>query len=424
MTGESEPLFEALLAVTQSILGAERGQDALEAIAHGVSRAFGFRYVSIVAAESPDGEMTRRVMLGWSEESKAQRLGESVSRSATREFLSPEFEVYPHCYYFPAERFVEWRHALYSGENDRGVERSAPNRWHERDSIALVLADASNTMLGYISIDGPEDGAVPDRTTLTRMRVFADLAGLALANVRARSAEAARRELLESRARSQSEFLGIVAHEFRSPLAAIRGAAILLETNFERLSETRRRELLQAISLSTTRMSTLFDDFLLLSRVDAGSLALQDECVDGRTIVGEALGRMRSEYPSRRFSARIPEELPPVRGDETRIVQVLCNLLTNAVRYSPPDTRIDVSLQAVRSYVRFSVRNRGPGIPHEERERLFTRFGQIGKHPDGTGLGLYLSRQLVELMGGQIDFESTPNDTTTFWFSLPIAVKA
>ncbi len=424
MTHESEPLFEALLAVTQSILGAERGQDALEAIAHGVSRAFRFRYVSIVAAESPDGEMTRRVMLGWSDEKKAQRLGESVSRSATREFLSPEFEVYPHCYYFPAERFVEWRHALYSGENDRGVERSAPNRWHERDSIALVLADASDAMLGYISIDGPEDGAVPDRATLTHMRVFADLAGLALANVRARTAEAARRELLESRARSQSEFLGIVAHEFRSPLAAIRGAAILLETNFERLSETRRNELLQAISLSTTRMSTLFDDFLLLSRVDAGSLALQEERVDGRTIVNEALGRMRSEYPSRRFVARIPDDIPPVCGDETRIVQVLCNLLTNAVRYSPPDTRIHVSLQTVRSYVRFSVQNRGPGIPHEERERLFTRFGQIGKHPDGTGLGLYLSRQLVELMGGQIDFESTPDDTTTFWFSLPIAVKA
>uniref|UniRef100_E6Q823 histidine kinase n=1 Tax=mine drainage metagenome TaxID=410659 RepID=E6Q823_9ZZZZ len=424
MTGESEPLFEALLAVTQSILGAERGQEALEAIAQGVSRAFGFRYVSIVAAESPESDMMRRVMLGWSEESKAERLGEIVSRSATREFLSPEFEVYPHCYYFPAERFVEWRHALYSGENEGGIERSAPNRWHERDSIALVLADASDRMFGYISIDGPEDGAVPNRATLTRMRVFADLVGLALANVRARIAEAARRELLESRARSQSEFLGIVAHELRSPLAAIRGAAILLETNFERLAEPRRRELLQAISASTTRMSTLFDDFLLLSRVDAGSLALQDETVDPRLIVNEALGRMRSEHPSRRFSARTPDEIPYVRGDETRIVQVLCNVLSNAVRYSPAGTKIGVSLQTVRSYVRFSVRNRGPGIPHEDRERLFTRFGQVGKHPDGTGLGLYLSRQLVELMGGQIDFESTPNDVTTFWFSLPIAVKA
>ncbi|NNM98590.1 MAG: HAMP domain-containing histidine kinase [Candidatus Eremiobacteraeota bacterium] len=171
-------------------------------------------------------------------------------------------------------------------------------------------------------------------------------------------------------------------------------------------------------------MSTLFDDFLLLSRVDAGSLALQDENVDPHLIVNEALGRMRSEHPSRRFSARTPDEIPYVRGDETRIVQVLCNLLSNAVRYSPAGTQIGVSLQTVRSYVRFSVRNHGPGIPHEDRERLFTRFGQVGKHPDGTGLGLYLSRQLVELMGGQIDFESTPNDVTTFWFSLPIAVKA
>ncbi len=421
--GEGEALSDALLDVTQSILGAEQSQDALEAIAHAVSRVFHFEYVSIVAADSPESEMKRLVMLGWSEERKRERLGEIVSRSATREFLSPEFEVYPHCYYFPAERFVEWRHALYSGRSEGGNGRSAPNSWHEHDSIALVLADASDTMLGYISIDGPEDGTVPDRATLMRMRVFADLVGLALANVRARVAEAARRELLENQARSQSEFLGIVAHELRSPLAAIRGAAVLLETSFDRLSETRRRELLQTIAVSTTRMSALFDDFLLLSRVDAGSLKLQKEVVDARLIVQEALGRMRSEHSSRHFFVQIPDALACVCGDETRIVQVLCNLLSNAVRYSPAESKIGIALQEVRSYVRFSVRNSGPGIPDGERERLFTRFGQIGQHPDGTGLGLYLSRQLVELMGGQIDFESTPNDATTFWFSLPIAVN-
>ena len=421
---EGEALFDALLDITESILGAEQSQDALEAIANAVSRVFRFRYVSIVAADSPDSDMKRRIMLGWSDEEKQNRLGEIVSRSATREFLSSEFEVYPHCYYFPAERFVEWRHALYSDESSGSIGRSAPNAWHELDSIALVLADASDTMLGYISIDAPEDGKVPDKATLMRMRVFADLVGLALANVRARVAEAARRELLESRARSQSEFLGIVAHEFRSPLAAIRGAGVLLETNFDRLSEKRRRELLQTIAASTTRMSTLFDDFLLLSRVDAGSLALQEEVVDAQLIVREALGRMRSEYPSRSFSVDCSESLPNVRGDETRIVQVLCNLLSNAVRYSPKGSKISITLQEVRSYVRFSVQNSGHGIPETERDRLFTLFGQIGKHPDGTGLGLYLSRQLVELMGGQIDFESTPNDTTTFWFSLPIAVNA
>ena len=421
--GEGEALSDALLDVTQSILGAEQSQDALEAIADAVSRVFHFQYVSIVAADSPESEMKRLVMLGWSEERKRERIGEIVSRSATREFLSPEFEVYPHCYYFPAERFVEWRHALYSGRSEGGNERSAPNAWHEHDSIALVLADASDTTLGYISIDGPEDGTVPDKATLMRMRVFADLVGLALANVRARVAEAARRELLENQARSQSEFLGIVAHELRSPLAAIRGAAVLLETSFDRLSETRRRELLQTIAVSTTRMSALFDDFLLLSRVDAGSLKLQKEVVDARLIVQEALGRMRSEHSSRHFSVQIPDALACVCGDETRIVQVLCNLLSNAVRYSPAESKIGITLQEVRSYVRFSVRNSGPGIPDGERERLFTRFGQIGQHPDGTGLGLYLSRQLVELMGGQIDFESTPNDATTFWFSLPIAVN-
>ncbi|HUY11703.1 MAG TPA: histidine kinase dimerization/phospho-acceptor domain-containing protein, partial [Candidatus Dormibacteraeota bacterium] len=298
MNHGDENLLETLLDVTQKILTAEQLQDALDAIARAVSTLFAFRFVSIVAADSPDQDMTRRVMLGWNEETKAKRIGESISRSAARDFLAAEFEVYPNCYYFPAERFIEWKHIIYAGAGKNDEARSTPDSWHQNDSIALVLADHLGAMLGYISIDAPEDGLVPERTTLKRMRLFADLVGLALANARARAAEEARARLLEDQARTQSDFLGVVSHEFRSPLAAIRGAATLLETSAERLPEIRRRELLQTIAASTVRMSTLFDDFLLLSRVDAGSLRLVEEIVDPQVVVDESLGRLRSEHPA------------------------------------------------------------------------------------------------------------------------------
>jgi signal transduction histidine kinase len=155
--------------------------------------------------------------------------------------------------------------------------------------------------------------------------------------------------------------------------------------------------------------------------MDAGKLTLRFEPVDPIAVVEESVARTESQHSDREFRTLYLEPLPPVRGDEGRIVQVLTNILSNAAKYSTEGSVIAVEIKAVGEEVRFAVKNEGPGVPENEREKLFTRFGRIGRdNGDASiGLGLYICSELVTLMGGSIGFESEANKVTTFWFTLP-----
>ncbi|HLI94477.1 MAG TPA: ATP-binding protein [Candidatus Baltobacteraceae bacterium] len=423
-THESRVL-QRLFEITQDILQAQDAGAALDSIARGLSDVYGFKYVSIVASDRPGGEMHRRVLIGFPEETVTERLGEHIPREAIGGLLLREFEVVPHCYYIPAERDQTWAYNIYVGEMASDRARARPNAWHEHDSLTLVLADPSGEMIGYVSVDGPLNGRVPPQETLRQMQLFVNLVGLALGNARGRAVEVERRQIVEQASRTQSEFLGVVSHEVRSPLSAIRGATVLLEAHFDSLSDERRRELLGVLTSSTSRLSAIFEDFLLLSRMDAGKLTLRFEPVDPIAVVEESVARIESQHPSREFRTFYLEPLPPVRADEGRLVQVLTNILSNAAKYSTDGSVIAVEIKAVDEGMRFAVKNEGPGVPESERDKIFTRFGRIGRDSGDAsiGLGLYICSELVSLMGGRIGFESVRNKVTTFWFTLPRAAQ-
>lgn len=187
-----------LLAVTRDILEAEDLDSGLDSIAAAVQDLFGFKYVTIVAAEDAAAPMQRRVMSGWPKALTRDRIGERVGRDEIRAVLVPEFEVFDSCYFIPAESAADWARAIYSGDLPKDAPRQAPERWHERDSLTLVLRDRAGGMLGYMGVDGPRDGAIPSRETLRAMQLFVNLVGLALANARAHAAEVERRRLLEA----------------------------------------------------------------------------------------------------------------------------------------------------------------------------------------------------------------------------------
>ncbi|MBV8148170.1 MAG: HAMP domain-containing histidine kinase [Candidatus Eremiobacteraeota bacterium] len=415
----SGDLLERLLAITHDILQAQDITAPLASIAESVGRLFGWRYVSIVAADEPGGDLYRRVLLGWPEHILASRLGEHISREGVKTILLPEFEVLPNCFYNPAEREVFWERAIYLGEATGQEPRSSPDAWHERDSLTLVLPDRDGQMQGYIAVDGPIDGKVPSIDTLRQMQLFVNLVGLALANARAHQTEIDRRKLLEENVRLQNEFFGMVSHEVRSPLAAIRGATSLLETHWDTMGPERREELLGVLGSATTRLATIFEDFLLLSRMDAGQLSLRIVNVPPVAIIEESIARMRSEHPSRAFNVAYLEPVPAVMADEGRFVQVVANLLSNAVKYSYPDTPINVDVKPLGDVVSFAVINEGVGIPESDSEKLFKRFGRLSHENGSTGLGLYICRELVEMMRGSIGLESEAGRRTTFWFTLP-----
>jgi signal transduction histidine kinase len=413
-------ILQRLFEITQDIRQAEDTGPALDSIARGLSELYGWRYVSIVASDAPGGEMYRRVIIGFPPDAVQKRLGEHIPREAIRELLKPEYEVVPLCFYIPAEREQVWAYNIYIREQPGARARAARSEWHEHDSLTMVLADRAGEMLGYISVDGPIDGRVPTHETLREMQLFVNLLGLALSNARGIAAEVERRRLIEQTSRAQSEFFTIVAHEVRSPLAAIRGATTLLDTHFESLSEERRDELLTVLTSSTARLSEIFEDFLLLSRMDAGKLTLRLENVDPVLVVEESVARMQSQHPDREFRTLYLAPVPRIKADEGRVVQVLTNMLSNAAKYSTPKSVIAVELKAYDDRVAFAVKNEGPGVPEGERHKLFTRFGRLGGDSDSSiGLGLYICSELVSLMHGTIGYESDPGKITTFWFALP-----
>jgi signal transduction histidine kinase len=414
-------LLQRLLYITYEILHADEISPALEPIARAVSEVFGFKYVTIVAADAPGGELYRRVLLGFDEAIIRERLGEHIDRTAIMGILPPESEILPYCFYNPAERELLWKQSIYTGYRPLDEPRSAPDAWHERDTLTLVLPDRDGNMLGYLSADAPIDGKVPSLETLRRMQLFVNLVGLALANSRSAHAEIERRQILEENVRVQNEFFSMVSHEVRSPLAAIRGATALLHTHFETLGLERRQELLSVLNSSTTRLSTIFEDFLLLSRMDAGHLSLRIERVSPVSVIEESMARMRSEDPERTFNAAYLDPVPAILADEGRTVQVLTNLLSNAVKYGTPGRAIHVDVKPAGERLQISVVNEGAGIADKDRERLFTRFGHLSSADGSTGLGLYICRELITKMQGTIGFDSEPDKLTSFWFTLPRA---
>jgi signal transduction histidine kinase len=414
-------LLQRLLGITYEILHAQDIQPALVSIAAAVGEIFGFKYLTIVAADAPGGELYRRVLLGFPQEIVDERLGEHVDRYALMDILPPDSEVLPYCFYRPAEHEIYWKHSIYTGFRPMNEPRPSPDAWHERDTLTLVLPDRDGNMLGYLSADAPLDGKVPSLDTLRRMQLFVNLVGLALATSRAHHVEIERRRLLEENAQLQRDFFSMVSHEVRSPLAAIRGATALLQTHFETLGIERRAELLGVLASSTTRLSTIFEDFLLLSRMDAGQLNLKIDRVSPIAVIEESIARMRSEHPERSLNAAYLEPVPHVLADEGRMVQIVINLLSNAVKYSFPSSPIHLDLKASESAVTISIVNEGPGIEEKDRHRLFSRFGHLGASDGATGLGLYICKELVGKMDGAIGFDSDPGKHTTFWFTLPRA---
>jgi diguanylate cyclase (GGDEF)-like protein len=194
-----ERRFERVLEITRDILRLRELDLALESIARGVSDLFGFRYVTIVLADgNQTGEMTRRVLLGYSEEILAERKNERVRKDAILEVLADHYEVFENAYYVPAEREFHWDRAIYPGDSSPDDARTAPDAWHERDSLCLVLRDSEGEMIGYLSPDGPADGKIPTRETLRGLQLFVNLMGLALANAQAHRAEVERSRLLEA----------------------------------------------------------------------------------------------------------------------------------------------------------------------------------------------------------------------------------
>jgi two-component system phosphate regulon sensor histidine kinase PhoR len=224
----------------------------------------------------------------------------------------------------------------------------------------------------------------------------------------------------------RAEFVATVSHELRTPLAALHGAALTLTQRREQLPAEMREKLLDMIAAQSKRLASLVEDILLAGQLDAGSLHVQQEPFDATTVARAAVAEARQRATAgTMLHVSTSDNLPHVLGDEARTHQILANLIDNAIKYSPTGTRVDVEVQREHGHIRFTVRDQGPGIPRAEQEHVFEKFYRLD--PDhhhgvgGSGLGLYICRQLVSSMHGRIWVDSAPERGSTFAFDLPVA---
>jgi PAS domain S-box-containing protein len=227
--------------------------------------------------------------------------------------------------------------------------------------------------------------------------------------------------------RLKNEFVSTVSHELRTPLTSIHGALRLMEGGG--MNPAAMANLVTIARTNCERLIRLINDMLDLDKIEAGKLELRCSMLAPADLVQTALDGMRGiadEYRVR--LATIVDATREFSGDRDRILQVLTNLMSNAVKFAPTDSTVTVMArtQVMGDRVRFAVTNAGPGIAQSDMGRLFTRFQQIdgsdARRRGGTGLGLTIAKAIVEEHGGTIGVESTPNVTTTFWFEIPIVI--
>ena len=224
----------------------------------------------------------------------------------------------------------------------------------------------------------------------------------------------------------KTDFVATVSHELRTPLASVYGAALTLQRHFDRLEEAQRQRLLNLIAEEADRLSDIIDDILLASRLDAGRLDLERERFDARQVARGVVEGARMRAPEGiDLALSAPATLPQANGDGDKVRQVLSNLVENAVKYSPGGGTIEVRLEHNGDRIRFEVQDEGLGIPLDEQERIFKKFYRLDPNLTlgigGTGLGLYISRELVRRMGGDIHVSSMPGRGSIFEFDLPVA---
>jgi signal transduction histidine kinase len=264
------------------------------------------------------------------------------------------------------------------------------------------------------------------REVVSLLETFATQSVMAIQNARLfREIEDKSRQL-EAASRHKSEFLANMSHELRTPLNAIIGFSEVLAARMFGAVNAKQAEYLQDILESGQHLLSLINDILDLSKVEAGRMELEAADFDLPSAIENALILVR-ERASRRgitLASTVDEPLGLIRGDERKVKQVLLNLLSNALKFTPEGGRIDVRAALREGRAEVSVADTGEGIAPEDQEAVFEEFRQVGtadKKVEGTGLGLALSRKFVELHGGRIWVQSERGRGATFTFTLPVS---
>ena len=288
-----------------------------------------------------------------------------------------------------------------------------------RSRVAAPLLVGARS-IGMISVVRSKPRAfAPEEVEL--LTLLGRFVATAVQNIRAYEAERTTVEELRRLSALRADFVSLVSHELRSPMATVIGSARTLQQRWRELAPEQRESFLALIADETSRLATLIGDVLDTSRIEAGTFSYVFDDVDVGELVRDVVASAELGQDEVPVEATVGESLPTIRGDRERLRQVLANLVDNAVKYSPAGTPVEVEAATHNGNVIVSVRDRGPGVPAEDQTLIFEKFGRAkaGKAMPGTGLGLFIARSIAEAHGGSLDVRSSRERGATFTLTLP-----
>lgn len=329
-----------------------------------------------------------------------------------------------------AEAVRDGRPAVIAGLAGRGDAGVVLSRMFQASTLVIAPMRSGSKTFGAVGVIDPVDG--DPQMQLGHLRVIAARAAVAFtgAGTRARL----RSEIADSESRveklyrsdqNKSDLMSVVSHEVKNPIANIIGFAQALDQGWDSIDDQKRRHYLAVIGREGQRAARLVDDVLDLARLESGSLLCELRPTSLGDVIDEVLAANSTACETHVISMDVEEDLPLVMADADRLGQVIRNLLSNACRYARPGSRVLIKAQQITDgdgpIVLFSLTDEGPGIPEDEEERLFDKFARLSTSEGaekGAGLGLFISRGIVEAHGGRIWVKSKPGDGATFYLTL------
>ena len=301
---------------------------------------------------------------------------------------------------------------LKRGERIDHFETERVTREGRRISVSVTISPIRN-MVGRLIGASAIARDITERRQLERER----------AELLVREQEA--RAVSEAAVRARDEFLSIASHELRNPLATVKGHAQMALRRLDRdgkLEPERAVAALQAIACQSDKLDRLIGQLLDVSRLETGKLQLERQTVDVVAVVDQVVSSARARGDRQGIALAVPESVE-AEVDPLRLEQVLTNLLDNAIKYSPDGGTIEVAVsRSTDDALEIAIRDHGPGVPPEKRSLIFERFFQANGngHKSGLGLGLYVSREIVELHGGVLTADFPPDGGSRFVVALPL----
>lgn len=317
----------------------------------------------------------------------------------------------------------------------RAIVRSTSSLHETRRYVRMIPLMMGKTVVGVMHLlveDNPRLFDVESRLGEVRdlsnertafFWAFADQAAAVIERARLRQ-ESLQVEVLRRTDTLRAALLSSVSHDLRTPLSSIKAAASSLLQDDVQWDEEARRSFALSIERQADRLNRLVENLLDMSRIEGGALKPEKEWYPVNELIHDVLGQMAPLLQGRVVETHLPDDLPPVKLDYLEIDQVLTNLIENALRYTPAQSVIEISAQAGDGKVEISVADRGSGIPPDEIDHIFDKFYRVkamdgSARSSGSGLGLAVSKGLVEAHGGRIWAENRPGGGAVFRFTLP-----